>query len=312
MSQPNSSIFSFKYFVLRYLIPFLVVISGCVYIFGYIFEKKVILSSEISGAYKINRMLNTNDVNEIPIIGSSRAQGGYIPDSIVSPAFNYGIDGVGMDVTLFLIEKELRKEKTTPLIINVDMEGFVASRGDLMNYLLNSSDPNVRSLVGDKFSFINYLPGIKYYGYFEWYLKYYLNERLEVTKAINRGGSFELNVFNPVLFKQNIDDRLKEPSSFTGNKQMTDKLERLVSGYSGRTFYFVVAPYHSAYLSSFKNREDFFGYFGKLNKYSNVNFLDFSSLNLPDSCFYNTTHINYRGAIVFSDSLKRRMAASFR
>lgn len=310
MDQHSLSISSFRRFVLAYLLPFLVIMSLLLFGLGFLFERKIILGSEINGAYKTNRMLHKELVDEIPILGSSRALGGFIPDSISSSSFNYGIDGTGMIVHLLFLKKELAKKKTAPIIINIDMEGFTRSTGDKLNYLFNSSDTEVQVLMKDEFSRLEFVPVIKYYGFFEWYLKYYLNAKMNLTKVTNKGGSFELNVTNKTLFEKNVRERMSHPPQFVKDSVLMDELEDLISDNADRYFYLVVAPYHHAYMKVFLNPDEFVHYFSGLSRFANVKFLNFSEMQLADDCFYNTSHINYKGAKLFSKALKDSLVAT--
>jgi hypothetical protein len=96
MEKENLYIFNFSKFVVVLFLTF----SLFGFCFNYLFEKKIILKSEISGAYKINRILTSNIENEIPIIGSSRAEGSYVPSKITKkPCFN------SAELKIFLISK---------------------------------------------------------------------------------------------------------------------------------------------------------------------------------------------------------------
>lgn len=41
--------------------------------------------------------------------------------------------------------------------------------------------------------------------------------------------------------------------------------------------------------------------------YSHIKFYDFRTLNLPDSCFRDLDHLNYKGAKIFSDFLEKEV-----
>jgi len=66
----------------------------------------------------------------------------------------------------------------------------------------------------------------------------------------------------------------------------------------------VIPPYHSSYFENYANVDDVGRFLNMLRANSNVKVFDFSRMPLPDSMFLNTTHINYKGAILFSHRLK--------
>src|SRR6185437_1473174 len=122
MPERNLSISSFKRFLLRILLPFAGIISLAGLVFTYVFEQKIILNSQIVGAFKVNRIMKETHPDEIPIFGSSRAEGGFIPDSLGSNYFTYGLSGSKYDVTLFFLEEECKKKKNNPwILLNVDL-----------------------------------------------------------------------------------------------------------------------------------------------------------------------------------------------
>src|SRR5579863_6817697 len=149
MSPTNSSTSSFRLFLVKVLLPFLLSLAGAGYLFGFFFEKKVILTSNICGAYKVNRIINETHPEEIPIFGSSRAEQGYLPDILGTKYFNYGLNGAGPSVMLFFLKEECKKKKNSPLIIlNFDMSGFIRPIGDISNYIYNADYLPVRKLLG--------------------------------------------------------------------------------------------------------------------------------------------------------------------
>ena len=79
-------------FLSRYLLPFVVVLTVFCLVWDYFLRETVIFETEIQGVAKLHRIYEPHP-GEIPIIGSSRALGSYIPDSIHPNAYNYGING---------------------------------------------------------------------------------------------------------------------------------------------------------------------------------------------------------------------------
>ena len=111
MEKQNLYTSNFKEYLYRILLPLLLIVGCAGFIFSYFFEEKIIYKSQNGGAYKVNRILKETHPDEIPIFGSSRAEGGIIPDSLGSNYFNYGLSGSKYDVTLFFLEEECKKVK---------------------------------------------------------------------------------------------------------------------------------------------------------------------------------------------------------
>jgi hypothetical protein len=268
---------------------------------NYFFEKKVILGSESSAAYKVNRIINYTDKNEIPIFGPSTAQSGFIPSMLGPDYFNYGINGVRENVLLFFLEHECKKNKATPYIIAVlGLDGFSNSRGDINSYLMNAGDPDVRKLMGDKYKFYYRIPFIKYYGQYDNYLKDYLNERMQLTKYNDRGASIEKDVLTTETFHELVVERMNTVTRFQNDSTLSRRFIDLLKANPGRQFIFIIPPVHPSYFEKFENYDDALKYFAYLCTFSNVRVLNYSRNFYPDDCYLNTTHLNYNGAVRFN------------
>jgi len=304
MVKHNLSISNFKLFLLKILLPFLFLLGGIGIVFNYFFEQKIVLKSHISGAYKINRILNTTDPNEIPIFGSSRAEMCLIPDSLGTNYFNYGLYRTRFDVTLFFLEQECKKRKETPwIIVNFDLEGLTYGRGDISNYLYNSNNPDVINLMDTDYKFYFRLPLLKYYGRFENIYRSYLTEKVEFTKVIDKGAALENQIITPKEFAREIAERSDAIPIFNNDKLLEEKLINLIKNNKNRFFVFTIAPYHKCCFSD-QNIKTPDGFIQYLNSFKNVKVFDFSKLPLPDSLFFNTTHVNFKGAIVYTHMLR--------
>lgn len=306
MPQANSSISNFKRFFLKMLLPLLLIVGGISYGFTHLFERKVILGSEICGAYKVNRMLKETRAEEIPIFGSSRAEGTFVPELLGPNFFNYGMSGTQEDVMLLMMAAECKKVgKRSPMILlNFDLDGINSFTGDIANYLYNSDDPNVRRLMHDHFRHYHHVPVVKYYGYFELYTKYYLNSRLQLTKHVSRGASLEKNAIPVAKFQELVEERRKTKAAFHNAPVLTDAFMQVLRDHPERFFVFVISPYHASFYVQYENPQDARAFLTQLDALPNAEVLDFSHVDYPDSFYVNTTHINYAGAKVFNRALR--------
>ncbi|MCC6181484.1 MAG: hypothetical protein IT237_06590 [Bacteroidia bacterium] len=304
MGIPTSSISNFKKFSLKILRPY----TACAVVFGlafqYFFEKKIILNSQINGSYKVNRIINSENTNEIPIFGSSRAEGSFVPSVLGSNYFNYGISGTQDNVMLFFLKEECKKNKTTPILLNFDIDGLNYELGDIANYIYNANYAPVKQLIGDKDEAIFRVPFVKYYGYYEYYLKMYLNNKINLTKKTDNGASLELNKLTKSKFNELVNQRLATAATFKNNPHLESDFFNLIKSHSKRTFIIVISPYHKSYFNQFKNYPDVTNFMTKIKTFANAKVFDFSQVNYPDSLFINTTHLNYAGAKQFSEELK--------
>jgi hypothetical protein len=304
MDQQNLYTSSFKYFLIKYFIPASILIAVAAGLFTFLFERKVILGSDVNGAYKVNRIINPTPIDEIAILGSSRAEGAFVPSILGKPFFNYGLSGAQDNVILFFIKEELRKNKTTTILINFDPEGLDSSIGDISYYLYNASYEPVKQLLGKDYRAIYAIPVVKYYGSFEIYSKYYLNSKLQLTKVTDHGGNFEKNVLTANKFKDLVEERLNTKTVFKNDASLAAELLSLIKSHPERKFVFVLTPCHPSYFVNFGNQNELYAYLKSLQENKNVDVLDMSKMPYPDSLYINTTHLNYTGAKVFSSQLR--------
>lgn len=301
MKEQNLFISNFKKFGLL-----LVCSAGILMLFvillNTIVENQIIFKSEISGAAKINRILNENHKEEIPILGSSRANGSFVPSIINENCYNYGINGTHSNVWIFFLRQELKKDKTTPIIINMDLEGLQSSLGDINNYIPHSANKGIKKLVAENKQ--NLPSGVfKYFGTFESYYKFFLNERISFTKKVDQGGTFEIERLSKEKFDKLVNQRLKAETAFLVNNLAFKELDSLIQA-TDRIVILAVAPYHKSYFNNFVNYESAERYLDVLNKSTNCHVLNYGRMVLNDSMFSNTSHLNYSGALAFSKKLK--------
>lgn len=305
MKEQNSSISSFRRFLLRILLPLVLIAGLAIVAFNYVFEQRIVLQCHAIGAYKINRIIKETHPDEIPVFGSSRAEGCFIPDSLGNNFFNYGISAIKYDVTLFFLDEECRKKKNSRLVImNLDLDGMLREVGDVSNYLVNINYKPVRELVGSKDQVSFHIPLVKYYGRYEIFFRNYLNDKVELTRFSNKGALLQKNVFPKDQFDALVQERRNTATRFANDSTLEKKLFDIINAHPERIFLFVVAPYHSSYYERFENKATVDSFFSKLRAQKNTVVLDFGKQPLDDSMFLNTTHINYKGARVFNHILK--------
>ncbi len=304
MEQKNLSIFNFKYFLVRLIIPFLIILFVVSSAINYYFEKKIVLGSVNSGVYKVNRIISENNKDEIGFFGSSRAEGTFLPDSLVKNGFNYGMSGAQDDVTCFFLREESKKNKTTPFIISFDLDGLDYSLGDKSNYIYNSEYPSVKKLLQSNYKNIFKIPFIKYSGYFEMYTKYYINDKLNLTRYTNKGAAIEKAEQTEQFFNELIDSQLKAETVFHNEPELAGELSEIIKSNQNRKFIFIITPYHNSFFNAYSNLQDAELYLTSLKKNSNVVVLNFSKIDFPNSYFFDTRHLNLKGAIAFNRILK--------
>jgi len=299
----NSSIFNFKLFLKKFLLPFTVVVALFCFAFNYFFENKIIFKSPTTGAYKIHRILYENDPNEIPVFGSSRASGNYIPELIQPNVFNYGIERTQVNLTNFFLKYELSKNRKTPVIINFDYEFFEDSIGDITNYIANCENSDIKKLMKEEYQSYHRIPTIKYFGQFEHFIKAYLADHSSKNYH-SKGGFFLSAPFSEEQLMEALKKRSKLMLVWKPDEEKSKNFIEMMTTHADRKFILVIAPYYKTYFNTVKNLPDAYTWLDQVRKIPNVYIIDYAKDKYADSLFQNTSHLNYNGAIKFSTQLK--------
>lgn len=301
----NLSISSFKRFLLRIFTP-VIIVSACVaYLLCSVFEREIIFKDGVSGAYKTYRLTSDLSDNDIPIFGSSRAEGCFVPDIISENCFNYGMAGTGNYVWRTLLTIELEKNKDTPIIINIDYGSFSYIIGDISYYLTDINNIHIREMLRDEYNFIYCIPVIKYWGHFSTYLRYYLNSKASLTRQITKGGSFYLERLPEKYFYMEANG-VKHEYDFKIEERIQINLIKQLSN-TKRKVFFVIAPYYIDARARTKNIEGWDTLISRLDALENVYVLDYTNIKLDEKDYYDIAHLTYDGAVKFSEIFKNDM-----
>lgn len=300
-----SSTSSFKLFLVKFVFPVFIIVGIVAVLFDYIFDRKIILNTQSSGAYKIYRNINIESESEIPIFGSSRASGSYIPDVLDSNCFNYGIEKTQFDLLELFLKNELSKNKITPIIINFDYEIWSDWIGDYANYIPNLNNKDIQKYF-QKFDKCYYhIPGLRYYGFYQHYFKNYIGNSSK-KNYVNKGGFFLLEKTSAKDLSEEVELRKNDPFTYTVNIEKENRFINLLAMNKKCKIFIVIAPYHNSYMKILNGRNAANQFLMKIKKNPNVYVFDYSDVSYPDSMFKNTTHLNYLGAQKFSTELKAK------
>ena len=201
----------------------------------------------------------------------------------------------------------MKKEKQAPVIINFDPDGINSATGDIANYIPSTNNKNVQSLIGDQLEIKFQVPLIKYAGYYDFYLKDYLNEQMNLTKYMNKGAAIELNSLPKAIFNENVQKRLHSRSTFKNELGLQKKYLQVIKNNRKRPLIFVVAPVHDSYKKTYSGEKAIGRIFTELETMGNTTVLNFYHETYPDSFFFDTFHLNYEGAKHFSKELHNRL-----
>jgi hypothetical protein len=278
------------------------------------FTRVIVLHNPSSDTSRILHLCQENG-DEIPIFGTSKARWGYVPAEFGLNVFNYGIDSASFEVTDVLLGIELAKPKNTPVIIEMQ-HSDTRVPGDVSQFIPLVYDSRIRGLLErfHELAWRHYLPGIRYFGYYDWYLKEYLNSRFQATRTIDRGFPY-LRIAEPfdrarlAAFAQL---RLHSTNGYYPDEDQNRRLIAHITAHPRRLFFLVFSPYHSSYFAHFQNMDKLKVFEEKLKAMPNVVLIDWSQLDYPDEFFFDTVHLQYDGAVDFSRRLGGRIRQELR
>jgi hypothetical protein len=306
----NPSLDHFIRFLLSYLLPGLLCLTIFFFMFDWFFTKVVLLKTEGSGYSKIYRLIN-NDEDEISIFGASRARGSYIPDTIAPAAYNYGLDEACLLSTNALLDIELQKRKKSPVIIDFTYWHW-QTIGDVADYIPFVNNRNILEMLKEtgQYKYLYSAPALRYYGYYDYYMKEYLNDCMKLTKTVRNGFTYPVTIpsFNKTRFEEDIAKRLKEETRWKNDKRQDEMLFKLIKSNPQRQFYLTISPFHKSFFKTLHKTKELEVFFNDLRQLPNLNILDYGEVDYPDSLFLNTTHVNYYGAVKFSKALSEKIA----
>lgn len=269
----------------------------------------VINGSATSEASRIHHLITEAGV-EIPIFGASKARSNYIPEILGADVFNYGMDSASMDVVNTLLQIECRKNKRTPIIVDMSPTAF-RGIGDPSKFAPFAYQPDIRQTLDqlDLMEWRYWVPGLRYFGYYDWFLKDYLSEHIAVTKKTVRGytSSFNEARFDRRHLEEAIGKRIKAGNGFRSYADQDTHLFELIRKTPHRTFMLVYSPLHSSCFANFKDLEGFKRYLEVLRGFPNVAIVDWSQMQFPDEFFKDTTHLNAEGAAEFSRRFSKEL-----
>jgi hypothetical protein len=265
---------------------------------------RFILRSPISNSQRIQHLYAEHG-DEIPIFGPSRAHGHYCPVDLGLNAFNYGINGASYEVTDVFLQIELAKPKTPPIILELPHRdsGLLSDAAKFIPFV---SDPRMRPLL-NRFQAMDwkyYLPGIRYFGNYDAFLRDYFWLRMGKTKISSGFGELvPAQDFDRTKLDEAIKARLAYTNGYFPDEDQNRRMIAQITAHPRRLFFLVVSPYHRSYYVNFQNADKLAAYEKQLSALPNVVVIDWSQLDYPDEYFLDTLHLRREPAAEFSRKL---------
>jgi hypothetical protein len=273
-----------------------------------VITRGILLRMPLSDSSRIQHLYLDNS-DDMPIFGTSKAHGNYSPADMGVPAFNYGMDGVSYEVTDVLLQIELAKRRTTPIILELQYED-TGSLGNEERYLPFAYDARIRGLL-ERFhamSWRYFVPGIRYFGYYDSALQLYFNGRLGVQKVTQ--GFSELGhppPFDRAKLDEYIRGRLKARNGYFQDENQNSRLTAHITEHPERLFFLVISPYHPSCFQHFQNQDKLDAFEKKLQALPNVALIDWGHKSYPEEYFLDTLHLRRPAAAIFSRELGEKI-----
>ena len=308
--------------VLRILCFVGMLVIACYLLNGMVSKGLRMLTSDEFGAWNEEMQGRVNA--DVIISGSSRAANHFDPREIARvtglTAFNIGRNGTQTDVQLGVLRAYLEHNRKPRIIIqNLDAFTFVTTRElyDPALYIPYIDDHEIYQTmrkVDVELTQGRYIP-----------LYDYAVEDMNFTWWLGLKGLVGINPKNTIYLGFKPRDRAWSDEfdrfragnpkgvTFPVQPDGVRVLEDMITlcHENGIQLVLVYSPEYDGMQRMTKNREEIFAEFRELSKRYNVPFWDYSQWKYVDdtSMFYNSQHMNSRGAEMFSIDIARQLAA---
>lgn len=320
---------------------FLLVFAGVSLILDQAYDRWVIRGNAFSNLNTLERLMYEQHPSEIPVFGSSKARYSLISDSISPHVYNYAMPRCNFDVIEFLLNLELEKNKQTPILIEFNHRFFLHNPNYTINtatFIPNVHDARVKTFLKkyDRLEPYYFIPGLRYYGKYVNFINNDLRELLGNPKTFSKGSIVSKKQTPSFVFQKTIRGRydairarekllkkMKDPKAiisleekhklyyldqlllFNQDSARVRVFESLLNQNQDRVFIMVYTPQHPSEIDGVKNEHEMLAFWNNLTqKHSNLLFLNYSRLALPDSCFKDPSHLNIYGASRFCQKLR--------
>ena len=266
-------------------------------------NRYLIFSTFNAKAYKMYRLFANPEPGEIAIVGSSRAEANIAPREISGVAFNYGLSGSPFRETVFHLKALMARRRAGLVIVNLDPWGL--GKGDFQGrYRFVYDEPLVKAEPMVKIPWTDRIPGLRCQGETRANLAEYVNNRLAVTKTMERGAILQ-RISRSEDEWQYIIGKCK-PRAFQLDAEIKAMLEEILKSNERHEIVFAVSPVAKPWWNLYSGKAELKKLESWLGAFPRVHVLDYVSerddYGLDE--FMDLTHLNERGARRFSRELR--------
>ena len=270
----------------KWIIPLLVFAGICLLV-DRIFTNRIVIrpGSDIGRIQHLYQL----DTNEVPVFGTSRVHA----LDFGTNAYNYGMEGATFGLANTFLQIELAKPKTTPIIIELQFQDGGVLGGDY-KLIPFATDARYRQLM-EQLHVMHWrylIPGIRYFGYYDWLYKDYLNDHYQIWK-VTRGYIQYLTSppFDQAWFDRLVQLRLQMTNGYFADEQGNRQLLVNITSNPQRTFFLVIPPFHPACYHDFHNEQRLLEFETRLTACTNAVVIDWGRMTYPETSFLDTLHL---------------------
>lgn len=303
---------SFLYKVALFLLPLFLIAYPLDYFLSYYLSQ----SKESPAEFEVWDDIYGSKIDcDVAIYGSSRAWVQFSPsilgDTLSKRVYNFGIDGQTFWLQ-YLRHLEFLKNNKPPQTIILSVDIFSLNKGTRYNneqflpYMLWNQ--NMRKFVDSDFGYSAldyYIPMLRYAGK--------VKSLKRVAKSICKRypENFRFNGYRgmDIEWKEDFEKTKATTRSYSVsiNEEVVNLLEEFIQSCTklGIRLILVYAPDYIEGQQFISNRDQILSLYTDISKKYNIVFLDFSNddICMKKEYFYNATHLNRKGAELFSQKL---------
>lgn len=325
-----------KKVLVKKLWPLALFVVSLLLVADYVYMKHVVFFNEWSNQGKVQRLLTNENPDEIPVFGASVARSSFTPDSISPDCYNYGMGKALYDVTRVLLKIECAKDKSSPIIFEVNPRTFIRNPEATINnstFIPLLDYPVIENFMDESglLSWHYKVPGLRLYGNYLYYTIGPLR-RKSGDKKDNRGVMLEtrtqtqqdVDIFvrrfdNINIKREELIAKRENPNKvllpeeayalhglnsmvyFSTDSAYIAEFEEFIINNRQRKFILVTVPTNPLLKAVLPNFDEFVDFAeGLATKHSNVVYLDYSDFPTELDYYKDPTHFSEKGARIFS------------
>jgi hypothetical protein len=208
-----------------------------------------------------------------------------------------------------MLKVELAKNKETPVIIEMAPQFFFERPKPnirMEDFLPVSQNAYFREFMKayDFHQPWHSIPGARYFGEYTRYMGAYSNTELPPKLYFSKGGKILKKRTSKEEFEKFREIRMEQPMDYSATPELVARFEEIVAG-TKRPIVVIVAPFHPLVYEtgfSIKPYQELFSRWE--NKFPHVRGHIADGRTYEENLFLDTSHLNYWGAVKYSDELK--------